>query len=141
MIHIRSFPGFSVVKNLPAHAGDTRDMGSIPGSGRYPGVVNGNHSSVLAWKFPWTEDPDGLYIPWDCKESGMIEQLNMSIHISQNVQFSKKPILYKETQKCYLYTRKKAVLKNCLLGDLDVPFSTKRELSQMDSRHKWKSLL
>ena len=26
-----------MVKNLPANAGDTRDMGSIPGLGRYPG--------------------------------------------------------------------------------------------------------
>ena len=32
----------SVVKNLPANAGDTRETGSIPGSGRSPGVGNGN---------------------------------------------------------------------------------------------------
>ena len=31
-----------VVKNLPASAGDTRDWGSIPGSGRSPGEDNGN---------------------------------------------------------------------------------------------------
>ena len=31
-----------VVKNLPAHAGMSRDMGSIPGSGRSPGEGNGN---------------------------------------------------------------------------------------------------
>ena len=31
-----------VVKNLPATAGDTRDMGLIPGWGRSPGVGNGN---------------------------------------------------------------------------------------------------
>ena len=31
-----------VVKNLPASAGDERDMGLIPGSGRSPGVINGN---------------------------------------------------------------------------------------------------
>ena len=36
------FPGSEVVKNLPANAGDARDMGSIPGSGRSPGVGNGN---------------------------------------------------------------------------------------------------
>ena len=36
------FPGGSVVKNLPANAGDTRDMGSIPGWGRFPGGGNGN---------------------------------------------------------------------------------------------------
>ena len=31
-----------VVKNPPAKAGDVRDLGSIPGSGRYPGEGNGN---------------------------------------------------------------------------------------------------
>ena len=31
-----------VVKNLHANAGDTRAKGSIPGSGRSPGVGNGN---------------------------------------------------------------------------------------------------
>ena len=43
------FPGGSVVKNLPANAGDTGDLGSIPGSGRSPGVGNGNplHYSCL----------------------------------------------------------------------------------------------
>ena len=36
------FPGGSVVKNPPAHAGDTRDVDSIPGLRRSPGVGNGN---------------------------------------------------------------------------------------------------
>ena len=31
-----------VVKNLPANAGDIRDVGSIPGSGRSPGGEHGN---------------------------------------------------------------------------------------------------
>ena len=31
-----------MVKNLPANAGNTGDMGSIPGSGRFPGGRNGN---------------------------------------------------------------------------------------------------
>ena len=35
------FPGGTVVQNLPANAGDTRHMGSIPGSERSPGVGNG----------------------------------------------------------------------------------------------------
>ena len=46
----------SVVKNLPVNAGDTEDMGSIPGLGRSPGGGNGN----LAGKISWTEDPAGL---------------------------------------------------------------------------------
>ena len=37
-----SFSGGAMVKNLPANARDTKDMGSIPGSGRSPGVGNGN---------------------------------------------------------------------------------------------------
>ena len=36
------FPGSAVVKNLPASAGNTRDMSSVPASGRSPGVGNGN---------------------------------------------------------------------------------------------------
>ena len=31
-----------MVKNLPANAEDTEDEGSIPGSGRCPGVGNSN---------------------------------------------------------------------------------------------------
>ena len=31
-----------VVENLPASAGDIRDMGLIPGSGRFPGGGHGN---------------------------------------------------------------------------------------------------
>ena len=35
------FPGGSVVKNLPANAGEARDVGSIPGLGRSSGGGNG----------------------------------------------------------------------------------------------------
>ena len=36
------FPGGTVIKNLPATVGDTRDEDSIPKSGRFSGVRNGN---------------------------------------------------------------------------------------------------
>ena len=36
------------------------DAGSIPGSGRSPGEGMGPASSILAWRIPWTEEPDGL---------------------------------------------------------------------------------
>ena len=45
-----------VVKNPAADEGDTGDMGLIPGLGRSPGVRNGTHSSILAWKIPWAEE-------------------------------------------------------------------------------------
>ena len=42
---LTDFSGFldgKVVKNPPAYAGDARDMGLIPMSGRFPGERNGN---------------------------------------------------------------------------------------------------
>ena len=48
-----------VVKNPPANAGDIRNSGLIPGLGRSPGEGNGYHSSILAWRTPWTEEPGG----------------------------------------------------------------------------------
>ena len=36
------------------------DPGLIPGLVRSAGEGNGNHSSILAWKIPWTEEPGGL---------------------------------------------------------------------------------
>ena len=47
-----------MVKILFANAGDIRDQGSIPGWGRSPGGGNGLHSSILAWRIPWKEEPD-----------------------------------------------------------------------------------
>ena len=52
------FPGGSVVKNLPAIAGDTH---LVPGLGRSLGEGNGNHSSILTWEIPWTEEPSRLH--------------------------------------------------------------------------------
>ena len=36
------FPGSTVVKNLPPNAGDTGDVGLIPGLGRSSGIEDGN---------------------------------------------------------------------------------------------------
>ena len=53
------FPGGSDGKESACNAGD---LVSIPGSGRPPWEGNGLaiHSSVLAWRIPRTEEPDGL---------------------------------------------------------------------------------
>ena len=57
----RGFPGGSEGKESAFNAGDTGDMGLIPGSGRSPGEGNGNllQYSCLK-KIPWTEKPGGL---------------------------------------------------------------------------------
>ena len=49
------FPDGSVEKNQPTNAGEAGDPGWIPESGRFPG--EGNGSSILTWKIPWTDDP------------------------------------------------------------------------------------
>ena len=49
-----------VVKNPPAFAGDIRDAGLIPGSGRSPGEGMATHSNILAWRIPQTEELGGL---------------------------------------------------------------------------------
>ena len=54
------FPGGSVVKNLPANAGDIKTR--VSSLGREDPVEEGMaaHSSILAWRIPWTEKPGGL---------------------------------------------------------------------------------
>ena len=51
------------------------ELGSIPGSGRYPGRGHGNHFSILAWRIAWTEEP-GRYSPWGHKDLDRTEQLS-----------------------------------------------------------------
>ena len=55
------------------------------------------HSSTLAWKIPWTEEPGRLqsngrrslvgYSPWGCKESDMTERLHLHFRTSLVVQW------------------------------------------------------
>ena len=51
------FPGGSDSKESACNAGD---LGLIPGLGRYLEKKMATHSSVLAWKIPWTEKPGRL---------------------------------------------------------------------------------
>ena len=49
-----------MVKNPPANAGDTRDVGLIPGSGNPLEDGTATHTSILAWRITWTEKHGGL---------------------------------------------------------------------------------
>ena len=51
------FLGGTVVKNLPANAGDAS---LIPRSGSALEKEMATHSSILAWGIPQTEEPGGL---------------------------------------------------------------------------------
>ena len=57
-----------MVKKLLANAGDPRDMSLTPEVWKIPLEKEmAAHSSILAWEIPWTEEPGGLYRPWDYK--------------------------------------------------------------------------
>ena len=38
------------------------------------------HSSILAWRIPWKEEPGGLYSPWGHKESDMTEHAHSRLN-------------------------------------------------------------
>ena len=92
-IHIRknsraflALPGGSVVKNLPANAGE---LSSVPGSRRSPGEGNGNSLQHLACEIPWPEEPGELhYSPWGHKrvrhDLGTKQQQTAFLHQGQH---------------------------------------------------------
>ena len=50
----------SAGKESAFNAGDARVAGSTPGSEEPLEEEMATHSSILAWKIPWTEEPHGL---------------------------------------------------------------------------------
>ena len=49
-----------MVKNLPDNAGNTGDLGSSIHVSMSLEEEMEIHSSILAWRIPWTEEPGGL---------------------------------------------------------------------------------
>ena len=57
----RKYVGFIyIIHTSTANAGNARDSGLIPGSGRPLEKEMATYFSILAWKIPWTEEPGGL---------------------------------------------------------------------------------
>ena len=54
----KGFPGSAVIKNLPASARDARVQ--FLGQEGTVEEETARHSSILAWRIPWTEEPGGL---------------------------------------------------------------------------------
>ena len=57
-LFLEGFPGGSDSKEFTCITGDSGNMGSIPGSARFPEKGTATHSSTLAWRIPWMEEPD-----------------------------------------------------------------------------------
>ena len=58
------FPSGSAVVNPLANAEDMGDSGSILGQEDPLEEGMASHSSILAWRIPWTEEPGGLKPMW-----------------------------------------------------------------------------
>ena len=67
-------PGSPVIKNPPAvQETQVRSLGWEDPLEESMAT----HSSVLAWRIPWTEEPGS---PWCCRESDMIEATEHTLH-------------------------------------------------------------
>ena len=85
-----------VVKNPPANAGDTRDAGLIPGSGRSPGVGNGNpvQYSCLgnpmdrgAWQVPGVTKSQTRLSNWALTSSKCVQMMNTALYVCLSLSF------------------------------------------------------
>ena len=76
------FPGGSTIKHLPAM--QERQETGVLSLGQEDALEDkmATHSSILARKIPWTEEPHGLR-PWGRKESNMAERLHFHFSLSR----------------------------------------------------------
>ena len=79
-----------MVKNPPASAGDARDTGSIPGSGRSPEGGNGNPLQYSHLRNPIDRGAWWAYSPWGHRQSDVTEHAHVfnSFHFLHASRFS-----------------------------------------------------
>ena len=75
------FPCRAVVKNLPASAGDTKDVGLIPGLGRSPGEGNGNPFQGSRLENPMDRGTWEATVPRVTKSQTRLKQLSSRVLI------------------------------------------------------------
>ena len=74
ILYEKGFPAGAVVKNLPADATDEMQETGVRSLGQEDPLEKGmaTHSSILAWKAPWIQEPGRLlsrrYKEWDMTE-------------------------------------------------------------------------
>ena len=81
------FSGGTVVKNLPANARDTKDSGSIPGSGRSPREGNGNQLQYSCLENPMDRGAWWATVHGGCKSQTRLKRLSSSSSHFWHVQF------------------------------------------------------
>ena len=74
----KGFPGGTDSKESAFNAGDA---GSIPGSGIYPEEkAMAPHSSTVAWKIPWMEEPGGATVHGVTKSWTRLSDFSFTFH-------------------------------------------------------------
>ena len=97
-----------VVKNLPANAGDIRDLGSIPGLGRSPGRGHGNPLQFSCLGNPMDRGAWWDYSPYGYKESDPTEvtwhaHAHTHTHTHTHTQSAHRPHTYfPQFLSCYI---------------------------------------
>ena len=71
-----------MVKNPLVNAGDIKDVGAIPGLGRFPGKGHGNPLQYSCMGNPWTEEPGGLQSTGSQSQTILSDQ---HTHLAQSV--------------------------------------------------------
>ena len=83
------FPDGSVVKNLPVNAGETGDVGSIPGLGRSPGGGNSKPLQYSCLRKSHGQRSLAIYSPWGRKELDTTERLSTFLNKIWKIKCSK----------------------------------------------------
>ena len=111
-----------MVKNPPASAGDGGDSGSIPGSGRSPGVGNGTKlSRILGWRIQWTEETGGL-------QSSRLQRGRHNWAAEHAHRKLPSLFLPCEGTSSQFWTRKHAFTRHCLCQHLDIRLPTSKTM-------------
>jgi len=74
-----------MVKNLPAMQ-ETQVWSLVWEDHLEKGIAT--HSSILAWRIPWTEEPGRLHSSWGCKEVDTTERLTLPLSFTSSLRFS-----------------------------------------------------
>ena len=116
-VRLKGFPGGDSGKGS-TNEGDTRDEGSISGSGRSPGEGNDTPSSILAWKIPQTAGPGGL------QPMGSQSQTQVSAHTQSEM-------------RCVVSWGSGSVVKNLLASAGDKGHGFNPWVRKIPGRRKW----
>ena len=92
-----------MVKNPPANAGHAGEVGSIPESRKSLEGEMATHSSILAWRIPWTEEPGELK-SLGSQRSDAAEDRRVSIRLKYTSKWSRLSYISEEIIGTWLHT-------------------------------------